>query len=446
MENQGWHGQTYEVERYDPELLRAVFGGEGPATAGGDPDDDASEWDGEPWAGSLCHGVLGDPASSTNRQGSNSQSVGLDGREDTADWGWLVEFSEDKLKELKAKLSAAQKAAQSGDVKGSLVRIGCVQCLVKPAGGRVGLYFHWIVEGLGVRLAIMDREKPFGETPNVRVHVGSVRLLHEPLDRVWAQTKLLVEEMGGKVVGEKLSRVDACLDMVGVGVKEFVDPFVSGRSIRRGRKCGVYLDGLAWTGFHVGSGAIRLRIYDKVAECKGDAVKWDLMVARVYGGEVPEVASRVEFQLRRKVLKELEVETVADWISKRGAILEYLVTEWFRLTDEEVDRDNSSRFGPSRLWGRVCEGFSTWAGPAFIAAVRTRVKRSSMDIEGLVRQGIGCFTSAAARRGASIQAWSDVSRVLLDYWESFSDYLGPSVVGRYQEKRATCDASLCLGG
>ena len=444
MDNQGWHGQTYEVDRYDPELLRAVFDGEGPATAGGDPDEDGSEWDGEPWIGSLVVGVLGGPASSTNRQGSNS--LGVDGREDTADWGWLVEFPEDKLNELREKLSAAQKLAQKGNGKGSLVRIGMVECLVRPAGGRGGgLYFSWIVEGLGVRISIMDRGRPFGETPNVRIHVGAIRLLHERLDRVHAATKLLVEEMGCKVVGEKLSRVDACLDLVGVGVSEFVEPFVRGRCIRRGRKFGVYGDGLSFTGFHVGNGAIRLRIYDKVAECKGDAVKWDLMVARVYGGEVPEVASRVEFQLRRKVLKECEVETVADWMSKRAEILEYLNREWFRLTDDDVDRDNSTRFGPSRLWGRVCEGFATWAGPAFIAAVRTRVKRSAMDVEALVRQAIGCLTSAAARRAWSIHTMPDVVRMMIEFVESY-EYLEPSVVARYQAKRAESDASLCLGG
>ena len=233
---------------------------------GEEPDeDDASDLDGDPWVGSIWPG--GCPASSTNRRGANRQPVEVGGGEDTADWGWLVEWPEEKLSEWREKIGQAQRAAQAGDWQGSLVRIGCLECLVRPSGARVGgLYFAWVIEGCGFRLTIMDRARPWGETPNVRVHVGALPLLQADLESVHLAARSLLEEMGGRIVGEKLSRVDACLDLVDVPVADFVRPFLAGEVVRRGRKFGVYGDGLSLTGFHVGEGPVRLRIYDKVAE------------------------------------------------------------------------------------------------------------------------------------------------------------------------------------
>lgn len=418
-----------------------VGDGEGPATAGGDPDDDATELYGEPWAGASWPGS---PASSTNRQGANRQWVEAGGGEDTADWGWLVEWDEAKLEQWGEKIGRAQKASQAGDWEGSLVRIGAVQALVRPGGSRVGgLYFAWVIEAAGYRLTIMDRVKPFGETPNVRVHVGALALLQSDLVAVRECAQSMVELMGGKVQGEKLSRVDACLDLVDVPVSDFVVPLALGQVVRRGRNMAMYQAGNAWTGFDVGRGCVRLRIYDKVAECQKDAAKWDAMIQMRYGGEVPEIASRVEFQLRRKALKEFGIETIADWIEKRAGVLDYLTGQWFRLTEGKVDRENSQRCGPSSLWQRVSEGFSSWAGQAFPPATRERLKRKLLDVGAYVRQGVGCLTAAAAMRGRSIVTFGDVMRYAEEVLGVFEGEIGKGVVERYQEKRATWDRVFC---
>lgn len=415
--------------------------GEVPPTGGGDPDDDASELYGEPWAGGIWPGS---PASSTNRQGANRQLVEPGGGEDTADWGWLVEWSEAKFDEWREKLGRAQKASQAQDWEGAFVQIGCVKCLVRPSGARVGgLYYSWVVESCGYRLTIMDRRKPFGETPNVRVHVGALALLQTDVESIHASARCFVEFMGGTIQGEKLSRVDACLDLVDVPVGDFVQPFLCGQVVRRGRKFGVYGDGLGLTGFHVGQGIVRLRVYDKVAECQDNAVKWDAMVQMRYGGEVPEIASRVEFQLRRKALKEFGVETVADWIQKRAGILDYLTGQWFRLTEGQVDRENSQRCGPSSLWQRVSEGFASWAGLAVVPAVRERLKRKLLDVGGLYRQSVGCLTTAAAMRGRSLVTFGDVVRFFDDLAGLFEEEIAKGVVERFREKRAAWDQVLC---
>lgn len=399
-----------------------------------------SELAGEEWSGVP----VVQPASSTNRQVATRQRPD-EGGEDTVDWGWLVSFPEKTLSQFREVLGKAQKAAQAEDVEGAQVRFGDHPFVVRPGGARVqGLYFAWVLEMNGWTLSVMDREQPWGETPNVRVHVGALPLLYFGLEDCHRLAKSVIEKAGGTIEGEKISRMDACLDVMGVPVNEFVEPFVAGRVVRRGKKVDLHWDGRETTGLTIGRGAVVLRVYDKIAECQNNAVKWDAMVQMRFGGEVPAEVTRVEFQLRRKVLKELGIDTIASWIEKRASVLDYLTAHWFRLTAEAVDVDHTERAAPSGLWQRVSEGFSSWAGVALLPAVRDRMKRKVLEIGGLMRQAFGCVTSAAAVRGVAITAWSDMCRFLLDQVEAFEAEHARPLVERYQVKRTMLEARYCL--
>lgn len=445
--------EAIETVELTPEQFAAAYraqaeGGEGSRfRAGGDPADGLGDDWGEPWVGSFWPDGAMAPASSTNRQGSNRHDVGVDGGEDTADWGWCVEWPELKLLHWRETFTKAQKAAQQNDFREARVVIGGVVYLMRPAGARIGgLYFAWCLEGMGVRMAMMDRDRHWGQTPNVRIHVGSVRLLHEDLRTVHRCMRASIELMGGEIRAEKVSRVDACLDLVDVPVKAFVMPFLTGKVIRRGRNFGVYGGGLEFTGFHVGQEQIRLRIYDKAAECKADPIKWDLLCAHRFGGEIPEVVTRVEFQLRRKVLQEFQVETVADWLEKRAGVLDYLNGKWFRLTDDEVDRENTQRCGPSALWQAVSEGFAKWAGITFAVLERVKLKRRMLDVSALLRQGVGCWTSAAAVLGRGLGTWEAIEDFVADELKAWRVEFEKGVLSRFEQKWVAAEAALCVGG
>lgn len=420
------------------ESLRAYFGGEGGRLqAEGDPDEGEAEVLGDPWAEPP-------PARSTNRRVADSQPMGERGGEDTADWGWLVKWSEAGLGEWRDKLNRAQKAAQARDWEGSLVQVGAVLYAVRPAGGRFGgIYFNWILEGGAVRYAIMDREGPSGETPNVRVHLGAMVLLQHGLETAHKCARLMIEAMGGEIVGEKLSRIDPCLDVLDVHVREFCDAFFSKRAVCRARKGSMHWNGQHFTGFTVGTGAVRLRVYDKKAETGGEGVKWDSLVALRYDGEIPNEVTRVEFQLRRRMLKEVDCGTVEAWLKNRAAVVDYLVSEWFRLTDGPVDRDNNnqSRYGPSELWQRVSEGFAYWAGLAVLPAVRV-LPRRYLSREALVRQAVGCVTSAAAVLGWAVETMDDVRWSFNKLSEALAGFEG-RVIERGREKRQAWEAACC---
>lgn len=342
------------------------------------------------------------PARSTIRPGANRQ-----GGEDTVDFGLLVTWNPASFEKLATRLEIAQKAAQNNDLEGSLVHLtDDIQALVWPSGKRAGLYYKYVIETQGMRFDFMANEKPNKETPNVNIHIGAIPLLVLGLKEAHQRAVKLIQDMGGYIIGEKLSRVDPCVDMVGVDVSSFVQAFLDRRCVRRPRKATYHEDNYRWTGVSLGNGSpLSLRIYDKVLECKGSP-KWEYMMIHRFEGEDVEVCTRVEFQLRRKPLKEFGIENVNDWLQKRASIVKYLVTEWFRITDQPVDRANSQRFGPSQLWQDVIAGFETWTGNTDEIAKREAKPR--FDADELKAQAIGCFISAAAVCGTSIKSVRDL--------------------------------------
>lgn len=363
---------------------------------------------------SFPEGVRVSPAGPTNRQGANRQRVVYAGGEDTIDLGWCVRFNRSATwREWRERLRVGQEAAKNGDVRGSVLEVDVgesspIKLIVQPCGVRKGLYFSFWVEGEGWQLFLMDREDPAGESPNVRLHVGSSALVYGRAVEIGERVAAVVREFGGEIISEKISRIDAAVDLLGVDVTEFVRQFMSGQVVRRGRKGGVHFDGNRFTGITVGRGDIVLRIYDKRAECReADPVKWDLLVAGRYGGEDPERVTRVEFQCRRGFLVEMGVSSGADWQAKRAAVLDYLLADWFRLTAEVVDRENTERFGPSALWGLVAEAFADVYGAGFVP-VKRQIRRGMLDRSRLIRQAVGCLTSAAAVQGRAVGGLRDV--------------------------------------
>lgn len=380
------------------------------------------------------------PAESANRPGANRQ-----GGEDTIDFGWLVHWDQGRLAELGKRLDACQKSAQGIELAGSFVDLpGGIRGQVRPAGRRVGdVYYKYVIVANGMEVSLMDRPEPFGETPNVLIHIGATPLMLLGPEESYKRIRGMIEACGATIQREKVSRVDACLDLPGVGVEEFVRSVWDLRYVRRAKRADFHRDGLTLTGVTVGRASpILLRIYDKVAECKG-SLKWDYMLACRYEGEEPTEATRIEYQIRRRVLKELGIETLADWLNKRANILEYLTSEWFRLTDVPVDRANSQRFGPSELWQTVAQGFLAWAGSVWDKA--KRVRRRALDVSQLKAQALGCFSSVAGVLGESLRTFDDYRTFVEGCLSDVQQYGDTNrLLKKARAKRQAFEASMCF--
>jgi hypothetical protein len=220
----------------------------------------------------------------------------------------------------------------------------------------------------------------------------------------------VITKAGGKIMVEKLSRVDLCLDLPDVPMNEFCSAYQDERYICRARGRGCHENQgvtLYW-----GKRPSLLRIYDKKAEIMvhADVEKIALMEKRRWFG-IPECATRVEFELGRESLKRHGIDSPDDYFTKRADLLSYLCTEWFRLTANMVDRTNTSRAEIHPLWNNITAGFLAWAG-APAGESLDPLDRRGIDVRQLLKQGVGVLITAAVLQGRGFLSQ-----------ETFEDYL-----------------------
>ncbi|NOY40700.1 MAG: replication initiation factor domain-containing protein [Planctomycetes bacterium] len=385
-------------------------------TAGGPPAFDAS---------GVKDSAIVFTSDAGNREGEPSNTPSqktTTGGEDWLSVNFYVDFSD--FDELSEQLNLAQAAAVDLDSKGSSdetpvfhdeIELCGIRFIVAPRGARLGggrkaLGMKWRLQsehGLSVLIANMPAAHK--TVPNVNVVATSLPLMQLGFDAAWALMQDYVEALGGERSRNKLSRVDACVDLPDVSVEDFCTPFAKDWIVSRARQrdlyeSGVFLSshkaGRISTGFAVGKSPLRLRVYDKLIESRRSPEKLALLEARRWG-YMPEKATRVEIQLSRAKLKQYGVDTVEDWIAKRATIVDQLTCNWFRLTDGPVDRNHANRTPTHPVWKEAREAFFQWCKGARNMVLEP-LPKLHVDMSKQMKQIVGMFIGIFARIGKPI--------------------------------------------
>lgn len=332
------------------------------------------------------------------------------GGEDTLHVGFRVWWDLSEWEGFVVEVSRLKLVAQGAAAGCVFLEWGGLHFEVRGLGRKVGEgpYFSWQLRVAGITWSVMNRRGPGPFGPNVLCEVGSAALMERGVDACYGAMVHGIETLGGRVESDTVSRVDLCVDLPGVPVSEFVQRFRWGRFLTRTRgrdewtvfPADVHHVGLKCTGLTFGKGGpVVLRIYDKLSECARDERKLSILRARRWGG-APDVATRVEFQLRREVLKELLAVvgsgkgSFADYRLARAGIVAYLVKQWVSVAGHRVTIRNGSRQGLAPCWREVVRAFQSWAGES---VGLTRVRRGPVDGSRLVRGALGCLVSAVCR-------------------------------------------------
>ena len=343
------------------------------------------------------------------------------GGEDWLSVNFYVNFPE--FDDLSHKLDLAQAAAVDLASKShsdetpafnDVIKAEGIRFIVSPRGARLGgtggLGMKWRLQSQhGLSVLIANMSEAHKSVPNVSVTATSLPLMHWGFDQVWPMMQDYIGALGGETRQNKLSRVDACVDLAGIGVEEFCGPFSRDWIVSRARQRDSYEAGLFAsqhragrrpTGFAVGKSPLRLRVYDKLLESSKSPEKLALLVARRWGTR-PVKATRVEVQISREKLKQLGVDSVEDWISKRTAILEKLTTSWFRITGGPVERNHADRSAENPIWTRTRNAFSEWSG-ARLSSELDPLPKLEIDTSKQMAQILGSFVGMFARVGKQI--------------------------------------------
>jgi DNA-binding transcriptional regulator YiaG len=294
--------------------------------------------------------------------------------------GFYVEVNEKLLNTLEA----AKAEASNSSFGEALISIGKNTFTIKPYNQ--DRYRYILSNGdMGLQVA----EGNADSYPNVYVDMESLYILETSVDSAVNEVRSFVSSNFGSILREKVSRVEMYVDVAGEKVYlQDVDKFVSRAGIRNFHQ--VYGE---FTGFELGKGDIRAKVYNKKEEIKKSHKEY--MYSIWNGVSKDEEVWRIEFSLSRRALKAWDVEDYDSFKARNGDIWKYLTEEW--LSMREQDNKNTTRRSLTELWEEVQKARLSFG--KVTGALRNN--KRIVEIEHYISQMRGCATAISARQHLS---------------------------------------------
>jgi hypothetical protein len=158
-----------------------------------------------------------------------------------------------------------------------------------------------------------------------------------------------IESLGGTVINHKISRCDLYADFRIPGGLSL--DFLNSSRVGKAQHTSHFMKGDSLETFYVGekSSPLELRIYNKSVEIKkkGTEERWML----VWFTDNVEDVWRIEFQIRRQVLKQYGINTIDDLRNQKADMWKYASGEWFSLRYR--DDENQTRCRVHEFWEKV---------------------------------------------------------------------------------------------
>ncbi|RJQ24713.1 MAG: replication initiation factor [Peptococcaceae bacterium] len=241
-------------------------------------------------------------------------------------------------------------------------------------------------------ILFMDRQMK--ENPPVRVRFMSGYLWSFGYKKAYGIfIKWFLENFHVYSVANRLSRVDISVDSDRI---KFIESDVYGivtraRSKKKHFVSGQYFFGRKFSGFTIGGGGtLMARIYNKTLEIKNSGKAWFCDLWRESGWNEEKEVWRVEFQIRREVLKEFGIYSLEDLLEKENGIWDYLTSKW--LIIKQSFGKNVSRWKVKNKWKLVQQANSFYLKGSPL--VRESFKQG--NVNRLMDQASGALMSVAA--------------------------------------------------
>lgn len=299
------------------------------------------------------------------------------------DVDWKNRTLFDQLKEGKEK-------AKSKDRDIPMVMVGMDKndkwvYMIRPFGAKG---YEWILMGKEFTFRVGNWMES-GIRPSVMVEIGSETLWREGPLNTCERVMRLIEGNDGVIKNVKVSRADLCVDMMFDEEKWTRD--IEDYIVTKANKWDAWSNHRGLESLYVGTGKIRARLYDKPLQIKEiSKKKWMYKIWGVEEVEEGKKIIRVEFQIRREVLKELGAGSLNEFFGKCDQVWSYCTRRWLKFRDRPGKRSNQRK--TFDWWKVIQNGFLGVqdARPAI------REKTIKEDAEQLKNQIVGFASSLTA--------------------------------------------------
>lgn len=248
--------------------------------------------------------------------------------------------------------------------------------------------YAWLISNKEYVLKIGNWTAPKSR-PSLMVEIKSETLWRRGVNESLEWIAWLLEGVGAHLQVIKPSRVDLCLDLclpVSIWSMAIMD-----YAVTRADDYAPYFKDRVLTGISIGKGHIQARLYDKALEILQKSKKYWMYV--VWGLDaLPEQKRmiRIEYQIRREILKELGIENITDLHQKLPNLWSYCTRKWLKFQDQPGKHHTARK--TLEWWQIVQDGFQGVQD----AEPLIREKAYRQDKKQLTMQTYGLLTSLKA--------------------------------------------------
>lgn len=204
---------------------------------------------------------------------------------------------------------------------------------VNPYGTRG---YEWILTSKDIVLKIGRWLNPISR-PSISVEFSSEGLWKYGVNDLYKIVLKMIDLCDGVVIENKVSRVDFCKDVL-IDSEIWNQNYLQEYIVCRAEKQQIFFNGKILETFNVGApdADIKARLYDKPREIKSKSKKfWMYDIWKINEKDIPDNKKiiRIEFQIRREVIKELNTGSVPELLKNAEKVWNYCVTNWLQFKD-----------------------------------------------------------------------------------------------------------------
>lgn len=255
-----------------------------------------------------------------------------------------------------------------------------------------GLRGHeWVMRSKDFTLRVGDFVEQ-KQLPSVMVDYSSESLWRVGAIPLWEIVRDLIEVNGGQIRSVKVSRADLCPDLTFPEDEWTADKLKSHRVTRAKSVSAFWGEKDRLETLYIGQGDMQARLYDKVREIEKISHKaWMFDIWKIDVPPDDHLIIRVEFQMRREVLKEMGVGSLEEFIGQIESVWSYCTEKWLQFKDG--DRDIRPELRNTLPWWTELQShfLGLQAGEPVV-----RKKALRMDEEMLRKETMGFLSSLTA--------------------------------------------------
>ncbi len=306
-------------------------------------------------------------------------------------------------------LSDGKKEAQRRDSPFVFDKIPKTICSIHPRGKSPNYSYH--LETLNFHLFIASAEDG-SKFQNVYVSFKSKALWLLELLGLYGELVTFIRDLGGEIEnsGVLVSRCDLCADYFIPNSIPF--EFLRSHAVCRSRKTNQYLDGNNLETFYVGSrkAPLQARIYDKSKEILKSQKDWFF---EIWEMKPSKGVWRVEFQLRRPILKEYGINSLQQLIGRLAGVWRDLTENWYSL--KLLDNNHTCR-RTTHPWWKSVQDCAIEFGPLLQVSREIR-SGGRANHEFFLNRAAKCFLVYSA-----IMGFHDLDDGLFDFTDALRRY------------------------